>query len=146
MTPPRRLLARAAGPVLVLVFVFALSIDRPTIPFGTIDPGGTVDLTDRNAVTVQAGDGVVWYLTVRHFGDVPGLTLGFRTSGGRGTGTPAWTAMRETPALAYTSSVSEGVTGPFGVPITFGYRLSAAADAEGGPRSWVITYTLSEAP
>jgi len=137
---------RALARTLLPALVFALSIDRPTIPFGTVDPGGSVELLDRHTVTVVADDGAVWYLKVRHFGDVPGLTLSYRASGGRGTGAPAWTPIAEFPSLAYTSSVAEGTTGALGVPLMFSYRLEAAADAEAGESSWILTYTLSVAP
>lgn len=133
---------RAAG----FLLVFALSLDRSTIPFGTVDPGGTAELIDRNAVTVTADTGTMWYLRIGRSGELAGVALEFRTSGGRGTGTFAWTPIDEYPRIAYTSTMAEGATDPAGVPVTFSYRLLAAPDADAGPRAWVVTYTLSATP
>lgn len=137
-----RAISRAVGYLLV----FALSLDRATIPFGTVEPGGFAELVDRNAITVTADTGTMWYLRVAHSGDLPGVALEFRTSGGRGTGTHYWTPIGEYPRIAYTSTMAEGVTGPAGFPVTFSYRMLAAPDAEAGPRAWVVTYTLSATP
>jgi hypothetical protein len=135
--------SKVCGHILALLFTF--SLNGSDISLGSLYPGDSNSIINRNSVTVQTDEGFQWYLKIRYTSPpepAPGVTLSYKTSGGAGVGVSGFTVLSGSDSLAYTAKDPDEFT-TVGTQIMFSYKATAANNATSGLRTWELIYTLT---